>query len=112
MGRFSHFTLRKNFLQKKKTRNIKILEKSNFLLSLICLVGILFQLNINAQAKDPTLGISDSNGNLTPQLIIAGILLIITGIIFCFFGRRIYRLTLFMIGFYIGSKCSKQKKNK
>lgn len=80
-----------------------MLAKSNFLLSFICLVGILFPLNINAQAKDPTLGISDSNGNLTPQLIITGILLIITGIIFCFFGRRIYRLTLFMIGFYIGT---------
>ncbi|CAI2166206.1 4496_t:CDS:2 [Funneliformis geosporum] len=77
--------------------------KSNLLLSLICLLGILFPLNINAQAKNPTIDLSDSNGKLTPHLIITGILLIITGIIFCFFGRRIYRLTLFMIGFYIGT---------
>jgi len=67
------------------------------LLILTCLLGILFPLNINAQ--DP----GEPGSKLTVHAIIAGIILIITGIIFCFFGRRVYRLTLFLIGFYIGT---------
>jgi len=78
---------------------------SKSLLILTCLLGILFPLNINAQVQnnDPTFGIGDQNGNLTPQAIVTGVILILTGIIFCFFGRRVYRLTLFLIGFYIGT---------
>jgi len=67
------------------------------------LFGILFPLSISAQNNDPTFGIGDQNGKLTPHEIAAGIILIVTGLIFCFFGRRVYRLTLFLIGFYIGT---------
>jgi len=70
--------------------------KSNLLFILTCLIGILFPLNIEAQEI--------RGEKLTVHAIIAGVILIITGIIFCFFGRRIYRLTLFLIGFYVGSK--------
>lgn len=74
-----------------------MLEKSRILLTLTCLLGILFPLNINAQEP------GEPGSKLTVHAIIAGILLIITGIIFCFFGRRVYRLTLFLVGFYIGT---------
>ncbi|GES78936.1 hypothetical protein GLOIN_2v1616024 [Rhizophagus clarus] len=53
--------------------------------------------------NDPTLGIGNQNGSLTPHQIVTGVILIVTGIIFCFFGRRVYKLTLFLIGFYIGT---------
>jgi hypothetical protein len=79
-------------------------SKSNILLILTSLLGILFPLSISAQNNDPTFGIGDQNGKLTTHAIITGVILIVTGIIFCFFGRRVYRLTLFLIGFYIGSK--------
>jgi len=72
-------------------------EKSKLLLILTCLIGILFPLDTSAQGPD------DSKGKITVHAIIAGIILILTGIIFCFFGRRVYRLTLFLIGFYIGA---------
>jgi hypothetical protein len=75
------------------------MAKLNFLLILTCLLGILlFPLNISAQEP------GDPDGKITVHTIIIGILLIITGIIFCFFGRRYYRLTLFLIGSYIGCK--------
>jgi MFS family permease len=63
------------------------------------LLGILlFPLNISAQdaAGEP-------GSKLTVHAIISGIILIITGIIFCFFGRRYYRTVLFLVGFYIGA---------
>jgi hypothetical protein len=74
-------------------------EKSKLLLILTCLIGILFPLDSNAQSSSS----GDSGGKITVHAIIVGVLLILTGIIFCFFGRRIYRLTLFLIGFYIGT---------
>ncbi|RIA84463.1 hypothetical protein C1645_784020 [Glomus cerebriforme] len=81
-----------------------MVNKSNLLLVLTCLIGILFPFITNAQQKvDPTFGVGNQNGNLTPHEIIAGVILIVTGIIFCFFGRRVYRLTLFLIGFYVGT---------
>lgn len=82
----------------------QMISKSNILLILTSLFGILFPLSINAQNNDPTFGIGEQNGNLTPHAIVTGVILIVTGIIFCFFGRRVYRLTLFLIGFYVGSK--------
>ncbi|RHZ44209.1 hypothetical protein Glove_750g8 [Diversispora epigaea] len=46
----------------------------------------------------------DSSGtSITIQSVILGIILIVTGIVFCFFGRKIWGLTLFLLGFYIGS---------
>jgi len=75
-------------------------RKSNFLLILTCLLGILFPLSINAQDQGDT---GDQNGKLTVHAIVIGIILILSGIIFCFFGRRVYRTTLFLIGFYIGT---------
>jgi len=74
-------------------------NKLTFTLILTCLLGILFPLSVNAQ----NMGAGDPNAKLTPHEIVAGIILIVTGLIFCFFGRRVYRLTLFLIGFYIGT---------
>ncbi|KAF0528300.1 hypothetical protein F8M41_013203 [Gigaspora margarita] len=45
----------------------------------------------------------NTSGPLTPHAIVVGIILICTGVIYCFFGKRVYRLTLFLIGFYIGA---------
>uniref|UniRef100_A0A1D1Z0G6 Transmembrane protein 198 n=1 Tax=Anthurium amnicola TaxID=1678845 RepID=A0A1D1Z0G6_9ARAE len=82
----------------------QMVNKSNFLLILTCLLGILFPLSISGQNNnDPTFGVGDQNGELTPHEIASGVILIVTGLIFCFFGRRVYRLTLFLIGFYIGT---------
>ncbi|GBC01196.1 hypothetical protein RclHR1_00410023 [Rhizophagus clarus] len=79
-------------------------SKLNIWLIFTCLLGILFPLSISAQNNnDPTLGIGNQNGSLTPHQIVTGVILIVTGIIFCFFGRRVYKLTLFLIGFYIGT---------
>ncbi|RGB34670.1 hypothetical protein C1646_624269 [Rhizophagus diaphanus] len=80
-----------------------MISKSNILLILTSLFGILFPLSINAQNNDPTFGIGEQNGSLTPHAIVTGVILIVTGIIFCFFGRKVYRLTLFLIGFYVGT---------
>ncbi|CAG8467332.1 8909_t:CDS:2 [Diversispora eburnea] len=44
----------------------------------------------------------NSGTSVTIQSVILGIILIVTGVVFCFFGRRIWRLTLFLLGFYIG----------
>lgn len=74
-----------------------MLEKSKLLLILTCLIGLLFPLDAIAQSPDAP------GGKLTAHAIIVGIILILTGIIFCFFGRRVYRITLFLIGFYIGA---------
>ncbi|CAG8461142.1 17167_t:CDS:2 [Cetraspora pellucida] len=52
--------------------------------------------------SNPTTTGSQSSGELTPHEIVVGIILIVTGCIYCFFGRRVYYLTLFLIGFYIG----------
>ncbi|CAG8481077.1 4761_t:CDS:2 [Acaulospora morrowiae] len=62
---------------------------------LICLITF-FSSSISAD-DDST------SQKLSSHAIIIGIILIITGIIYCFFGRRIYHLTLFLLGLYIGS---------
>ena len=67
------------------------------------MIGILFPLSISAQNNDPTLG----GEKIAPHEIVAGIILIATGLFFCFFSRRVYRVTLFLIGFYVGGKYQK-----
>lgn len=47
---------------------------------------------------------NNSEQSVTLQSAITGIVLIVTGVVFCFFGRKVYRLTLFLIGFYVGGK--------
>ncbi|CAG8642924.1 10339_t:CDS:2, partial [Scutellospora calospora] len=59
--------------------------------------------NVPGSNTSPTAGVAEMTGPLTPHAIIVGIILIITGFIFCFFGRKIYHLTLFLIGFYVGA---------
>ncbi|CAG8727816.1 8594_t:CDS:2 [Racocetra persica] len=56
----------------------------------------------NPNISNPTTTVAQSSGELTPHEIVVGIILVVTGIIYCFFGRRVYYLTLFLIGFYIG----------
>ncbi|RHZ83275.1 hypothetical protein Glove_99g296 [Diversispora epigaea] len=63
---------------------------------IICLLSTPF---VFAQNDNST---TTADDNLKVQAVSLGIILIITGIIFCFFGRKIYRLTLFLVGFYIG----------
>ncbi|CAG8564593.1 20577_t:CDS:2 [Cetraspora pellucida] len=57
----------------------------------------------NPNITNPTTTVAQSSGELTPHEIVVGIILIVTGCIYCFFGRRVYYLTLFLIGFYIGA---------
>ena len=45
---------------------------------------------------------NELNNQITAQTAVAGVLLIVTGFIYCFFGRKVYRLTLFILGAYIG----------
>ncbi|KAG9306466.1 hypothetical protein G9A89_003576 [Geosiphon pyriformis] len=46
---------------------------------------------------------SDNASKITVHSTILGILLIALGFVYCFFGRRFFRVTIFILGFYIGS---------
>ncbi|KAI1316253.1 hypothetical protein EDD11_010300 [Mortierella claussenii] len=48
----------------------------------------------------------DGPYNLTVQAGIAGALMIIFGLILCFFGARFFRITMFLIGFYFFANVS------
>ncbi|KAF9202800.1 hypothetical protein BGZ49_007066 [Haplosporangium sp. Z 27] len=51
--------------------------------------------------SDSTLGkVRDGPYNITVQGGIAGAILIVLGLILCFFGARFFRITMFLIGFY------------
>jgi len=76
-----------------KLKNLFAQGSSDSLLRvLICMIA-LFSSFVSA----------DDDKSLSVHDIIVGIILLSTGIMFCFFGRRIYHLTLFLLGFYIGS---------
>ncbi|CAG8510769.1 6507_t:CDS:2 [Diversispora eburnea] len=71
---------------------------------IICLSSTPFVFAAENDNSTTTINTStkDKDDNLKVQAASLGIILIITGITFCFFGRKIYRLTLFLVGFYIG----------
>ncbi|KAG9286697.1 hypothetical protein G9A89_012247 [Geosiphon pyriformis] len=48
----------------------------------------------------------NSTGKITTQDTIFGIVLISLGIIYCFFGRKFYSVTFFLVGFYVGGLIS------
>ncbi|KAF9166535.1 hypothetical protein DFQ26_007607 [Actinomortierella ambigua] len=47
------------------------------------------------------INLRDGPYNLTAQSAIAGVILIICGLLLCFFGYRLFHLTMFLIGFYL-----------
>lgn len=47
------------------------------------------------------MSLRDGPYNITAQGVIAGVILIIFGLLLCFFGYRLFHLTMFLIGFYL-----------
>ncbi|KAG0224732.1 hypothetical protein BGW42_004930 [Actinomortierella wolfii] len=50
---------------------------------------------------DGNMDLRDGPYNLTAQSAIAGVILIICGLLLCFFGYRLFHLTMFLVGFYL-----------
>ncbi|CAG8463532.1 10926_t:CDS:2 [Dentiscutata erythropus] len=96
-----------------KSRNFSARKSSPLIILLAFLFSVLFSIVdiVNAQnVPDPSTvaqgaqqDTQNSDGSLTAHGIVVGVILIVTGVIYCFFGKRVYRLTLFLIGFYIGA---------
>lgn len=75
------------------------------LLCLYYLVSVVFAMPLGGMLLDKREPVEVTPGDtkITVPRAIAGVILIIIGIIFCFFGRRFYRITIFLLGFYIGA---------
>ncbi|RIB22729.1 hypothetical protein C2G38_2033366 [Gigaspora rosea] len=93
-----------------KYRNLPAPKCSPLIIFLTLLFGTLSSIIDIVNAQDiPNAGdtinqyTQTASGPLTAHAIVVGVILIGTGIIYCFFGKRVYRLTLFLIGFYIGA---------
>ncbi|CAG8449666.1 12261_t:CDS:2 [Ambispora leptoticha] len=75
-----------------------------FFCLLLCTSSILEALASPIERRDASNSQNPDNGSkITVHTTIVGIILIIVGIIYCFYGRKHYRLTMFLLGYYIGA---------
>jgi len=71
----------------------------------LTLLLCLYQLASTVFAAPPPspFDVTPQNTKLTAVRVIIGIILIAVGIFYCFFGRRFFRVTIFLLGFYVGA---------
>ncbi|CAG8486346.1 6391_t:CDS:2 [Ambispora gerdemannii] len=83
--------------------NSEILKTFCYLM--LCTSWILGAFASPLEKRDTSAGQQNQENvrKITAHTVILGIILIIVGVIYCFFGRRFYRLTMFLLGFYVGS---------
>jgi len=71
----------------------------------LALLLCLYQLasTVFAAPQPPPFDVTPENTKLTAGRVVMGILLIAVGIFYCFFGRRFFRVSMFILGFYVGA---------